>query len=92
MRASSKLSIWLILEWMYRLCPSGGIGRRSGFKIRRLRVWEFESPLGHQYIHIFLSSILFILNIYTALMLSAFSALQLCIAEVQNIEVVFSQQ
>ena len=26
----------------------GGIGRRSGFKIRRRKVWGFESPSRHQ--------------------------------------------
>src|SRR3990167_2633337 len=29
-------------------CPGGGIGRRSGFKIRRRKVCQFESGPGHQ--------------------------------------------
>ncbi len=30
------------------ICPCGGIGRRSGLKIRGLlRPWEFKSPRGH---------------------------------------------
>ena len=30
------------------LCPFGGIGRRTGFRFQRRKVWEFESPRGHQ--------------------------------------------
>ena len=29
-------------------CPLGGIGRRTGFRFQRRKVWEFESPRGHQ--------------------------------------------
>ena len=31
-----------------RICESGGIGRRTGFRFQRRKVWGFESPLSHQ--------------------------------------------
>lgn len=43
-------------SWLF-LCPSGGIGRRTGLKIRWgvKSLWEFESPLG-QFTVLFLSN------------------------------------
>jgi hypothetical protein len=31
-------------------CESGGVGRRTGLRIRRGNPWGFESPLSHQYL------------------------------------------
>src|SRR5690606_34377506 len=33
----------------FLFCPGGGIGRRAWFRSMCLRVWGFESPLGHHW-------------------------------------------
>ena len=32
-----------------RICGRGEIGRRTGFRFQRVKLWEFESPRPHQY-------------------------------------------
>ncbi len=32
----------------FKICPGGGIGRRTRLKIVRRKSWEFDSPPGHR--------------------------------------------